>query len=469
MRNSVTDYFTQEQDYADLDTAAAIQHFQAAIRCKTINYADHSLTDYSEFDKLHQLFKESYPTLMAKSTFECIGHHSVLITIPGTDPSLKPALFMAHQDVVPIVPGTEQDWIHDAFSADIVDGILWGRGSLDVKCQVIGTLEAADYLLSKGTAFERTTYLAFGDDEETLGTGASAIANELKRRGVSLEFLVDEGGGGIVSATPYGAPEHALTEICLMEKGFTNISVLAKSEGGHSAFPFGGSSLGRVSQAVARIVEHPFPAKLGSVAIAAFKYMAPYISEEPLKTLCQDVEANAQAIADYCLTKRELFPYVTTTIAPTMISGGSSASNVMPHNVEAIINCRVAQDMTCDEVLAHAKAAVGSDIDVELSLERAGNPSKVTPSDSYGLQKLMDTLHRYLADVIALPTMTVGGTDARKYEIVCDNCLRYCPFIGEPADVKMGVHGTNERIPLRSFIQGIRIMIHLMEHTVVHP
>lgn len=469
MKSSISKYFTNEQDYPDFDLKGAVDRFCQAIRCKTINYKDHSQTDYAEFDKLHDLIKRSYPNIMRVGTFEVVGHHSILITIQGTDPSLKPALFMSHQDVVPIVEGTEEEWLHPAFSGDVADGYIWGRGSEDVKCQVFGTLEAVEYLLAHGKTFRRTTYLSFGDDEETISLGAQALAATLAQRGVSLEFLMDEGGGGIVSADRYGAPDHVITEINLMEKGFADVSVLAESIGGHSAYPFEGSSLGRVCQAVARIVEHPFPAHLGSVAEGTFRAMAPYIQQEPLRTLTQDVEGNAQAIADYCLTQKDLFPYVTTTIAPTMIKGGSSASNVMPHNVEAIVNMRVAQDMTTEDVMAHVKAAVGENIDVKLSLATDRNPSKAARCDGYGFRKLEETLHRYLGEVIVLPSMAVGGTDAHHYEAICDTCLRYTPFIGEPEDVTRGVHGTNERLPLRAYEQGLRIMTHLLENTVVNP
>lgn len=132
---------------------------------KTINYFDHSRTDYTEFDKLHAHIKASYPNIMRVGTFERIGHHAVLITIPGSDASLRPCLYMSHQDVVPVVEGTEQDWTHPAFSGDIADGYIWGRGTLDIKEQVFGVLEAAEYLLARGKSFARTAYLAFGDDE----------------------------------------------------------------------------------------------------------------------------------------------------------------------------------------------------------------------------------------------------------------------------------------------------------------
>ena len=99
---SVAEYFAREDLYPDLDITRAVDHLSAAIRCKTINDADHSLTDFREFDRLQSIIRENYPAIMASGSFELIGH-AVLITIPGSDPALLPCLYMSHQDVVPVV------------------------------------------------------------------------------------------------------------------------------------------------------------------------------------------------------------------------------------------------------------------------------------------------------------------------------------------------------------------------------
>ena len=150
IQKKVTDFFALEGNYPDLDGEGAAARLSAAIRCKTINYFDHSQTDYTEFDKLHAHIKASYPNIMRVGTFERIGHHAVLITIPGSDASLRPCLYMSHQDVVPVVEGTEQDWTHPAFSGDIADGYIWGRGTLDTKVTFNGVLSAANYLIGQG-------------------------------------------------------------------------------------------------------------------------------------------------------------------------------------------------------------------------------------------------------------------------------------------------------------------------------
>ena len=207
--------FAREEEFGDLDAAGAVERLSRAIQYPTINWADHSRTDFAPFEGLLAHIRASYPTLMERGKLERIGH-GVLITIPGRDPALRPCLYMSHQDVVPVVEGTEGDWSHPPFSGAVADGYIWGRGALDIKKQVFGLLEAAEYLLRRGAAFARTAYLAFGDDEETLNLGARAIARELERRGVTLEFVLDEGSGKVEPGDALGAPGVLISPIGLM-------------------------------------------------------------------------------------------------------------------------------------------------------------------------------------------------------------------------------------------------------------
>ena len=199
------DLFQNESDYGDLDYSRAAAHLQEALRFRTASYMDTSRMDYGEFDAFHDFLKKSYPHILAEGEWEEVGH-SLLIRLPGSDPALKPALFMAHQDVVPVIPGTEKDWLHDAYSGDLADGYIWGRGALDIKEMLIAIMESAEYLLSRGESFRRTVYLAFGEDEETLSYGAIHLCEVLQARGVELEFVLDEGAGDVTDAADYGAP-----------------------------------------------------------------------------------------------------------------------------------------------------------------------------------------------------------------------------------------------------------------------
>lgn len=456
-----TDFFTNEANFPELDAAACAGRLSAAIRCRTVNDGQ----DYSAFDELQSLMRVSYPHIMRAGSFETIGH-SVLITLPGTEKRLRPCLFMAHQDVVPVVAGTEKDWTHGAFSGDISGGYIWGRGTLDIKNQVFGLLEAAEYLLARGERPRRTVYFAFGEDEETFNTGAQAISDELKARGVELEFVLDEGGGTIEQGTAYGAPEAYISYINLMEKGYADLRLSVKSAGGHSSRPFGGTSLGWLARAISRICEAPFPAALSEPVRGSFRALAPFITQQPLRELAAEIDANADKIAEYCLGVPELFPLVTTTAAPTMIEGGSAACNVMPQNMTAVINLRLAPGDTPEHVMEHCRRAV-DDGTVELSFLQANPPSACARSDGFGYAELVRAMERYYCGVVFIPSMTAGATDAHCYEQLCDTCLRCSPFIADPAESAAGVHGTNERISLRSYMQGIRVLISLMRSTCI--
>ena len=462
---SVFDYYAGEERYPDLDAAGAVERLRQAVRCPTINEVDHSRTDFSSFDRLQELMRSAYPAVMRAGSFELVGH-AVLITIPGSDPSLRPSLYMSHQDVVPVVRGTEEDWTHDPFSGDLADGCVWGRGTLDIKQQVFGLLEAAEYLLERGARFRRTAYLAFGDDEETLNLGALAVAETLRERGVRLEFVLDEGGGLIEDGAVFGAPGVAVTKIDLMEKGYADLELTVESVGGHSSRPWGGSSLEHLARAVTAIADRPFAPRCPEPLLRTFEKLAPHITEEPLHTLTRDVRANAAALAAYCAARPELFPLVCTTVAPTMIEGGSGASNVLPQNMRAVVNFRINEGENTETLLAHCREAVAAadpKSPVKIRYLQANDPSGIARTDGFGYRTLEAALGEFFPAVTAAPALTAGATDAHQYESICDTCLRFSPFMVEKELARTGVHGTNERIPVRAYLQGIRVLIRLME------
>ncbi len=452
----VYERFTGEELYGDFDAEGACRRLSEAVRLKSVS----DCPDPAPFLELHSLIKRSFPRVMEEGSFETVDR-SVLIRIPGSDPSLLPALFMSHLDVVPVVEGTEKDWTHDAYSGDIAGGYIWGRGTQDIKCQVFGELEAAEYLLSRGLKPARTMYFAFGQDEETFNRGSKAVSDLLMSRGVRLEFVLDEGGGGMQSGELFGAPKICVMPIDLMEKGYADLKLTVRSTGGHSSRPFGGTSLARLARAITRITEAPFPAELCPTLKQGLKTVAPYIEDPQFKALIDGIDENGQAVADVFMGTKDFFPYVTTTIAPTMISGGSSAPNVMPQNMEAVINFRIAAGHTPEEVMEHCRKAVDDD-SVEMEFLQANPASAEARFDGLGYAELTKALARFYSDVVFVPFITAGGTDAHNYEQICDTCLRCSPFVS-PEEEQHGAHGTNERMSVRSFIQGIRVLISMME------
>ncbi len=456
----IFDHFRNEDMYPDLDAEGAVERLSRAVRFRTVNTGGIRSND-AEFEGLNKLIRASYPNIMSAGSLEMIGR-SILITIPGSDLRLKPCLYMSHQDVVPVVEGTEDNWSYPPFSGEIAEDAVWGRGTLDIKNMVFGILEAAEYLLSSGAKFRRTAFLAFGDDEETFNLGAKSIAETLHDREVELEFVLDEGGRVISDASSFGAPGVFVAAADIMEKGYADLELSVKSIGGHSSNPYGGSSLEKISRAITEIADHPFPVSLPDPVRRALEILAPYITSDPFRELVGDIHGNAAKIAEIMYQQPETFAYVTTTIAPTMINGGSSACNVLPQDMSAVINFRINQGTSAEQVMEHCREAVSSS-DISLRFLQSNDPSAVSRTNGFGFRTLSETAKEFYKDMVLVPCMSTGATDACRYEIICDTCLRFGPFLAEPEDVESGVHGTDEHIPVRSYLQGIRFLIHMME------
>jgi carboxypeptidase PM20D1 len=137
---------------------------------------------------------KSFPAFHAAARREVIAGYSLLYTWEGSDPKAQPIALLAHQDVVPVAPGTEKDRLKPPFDGAISDGFIWGRGSWDDKGNLYSILEAAEAMAKQGFRPKRAIYFAFGHDEEVAGTrGAKAIAATLAARGVRLDFAITRG------------------------------------------------------------------------------------------------------------------------------------------------------------------------------------------------------------------------------------------------------------------------------------
>ena len=206
----------------------------------------------------HALLRSFYPHLFAAATVETVNEFSLLLTLPGSDSSERPALFMCHLDVVAIEDGTESEWGRAAgcshcgpFSGAIHEGYVWGRGSLDMKQYCVAMLYAAERLLSQDRGggggddaklppfrSARPIMCALGHDEEAGGqAGHAQIVQHLKSKGMlDLEFVHDEGLPIIPKgSSPQQHFDWAL--VGLAEKGYLSVRVTCNGTGGHGSSP----------------------------------------------------------------------------------------------------------------------------------------------------------------------------------------------------------------------------------------
>ena len=383
-----------------VDKDAAAKRLAGAVRFKTISYDDGSDASAPEFVALHDYLKQQFPLVHANLTLEKVGGYSLLFTWPGSDSALKPAMFMAHQDVVPIAPGTEQNWLHEPFSGDIADGYIWGRGSWDDKSNLLGILEATEMLLAKGVKPKRTMIIASGHDEEISGErGAKVIAALLKSRKIELEFVIDE--GSIITEGLIKGIEKPIALIGLAEKGSTTLQLAADGPPGHSSMPPQTSVIGTLSNALNRLATNQMPGKIAGIARASFETLAPEMSGLN-RVLLSNLWLTEPLVRQQLEKQGASNAMLRTTTALTVFYGGNK-SNVLPGHADALVNFRILPGDTIASVADHASRVIA---DPAVKITQAGvsrEASPVSPTTSAAFGMINTTIQEMMPGTIVAP------------------------------------------------------------------
>lgn len=446
-----------------LDEKGIAERLAGAIRFQTIASREDADASAAEFRSLHAYLQQRYPKAHATLKRELVGGYSLLYTWPGTDEKAKPILLMAHQDVVPISPGTESKWEVPPFSGEVKGGFVWGRGAWDDKANLISQMEAVEMLLASGFKPRQTIYFAFGHDEEVAGQrGAAQIAKLMQERNIKLDFVLDEGLLITDGIMPGLAKPAAL--IGIAEKGFLSVVMKVPATPGHSSMPppKGSSAIAMMSAALRRLDDEQLPAGIKGVAREMFETIAPEmggfnrVALTNLWLFGPVVQAQLEKGASTNAMLR-------TTTALTVVKAGN-AENVIPGLAEAIINFRLLPGDTVASVTQHVKDKAANE-KFELSvLPGAAEASPVSPTQSSSYQLINRTMRSIFPDVIVAPGLMVAATDSRLFTGLSDHIYRFSPVRAKPEDLSR-FHGTNERIATANLAELVRFYHQLLRNT----
>ncbi|HMO76685.1 MAG TPA: M20 family peptidase [Sphingopyxis sp.] len=427
----------------DLD--AALANLGAAVQMRTVSNQDPADNEIAEWDRLHAWLAATYPATHGAMTRTILPNRTLVYHWPGSDASLAPIILMAHQDVVPVTPGTEKDWKYPPFAGTVAENAVWGRGTVDDKGSLVALFEAVEALAKAGFAPKRGIYLVSGHDEEVGGTGAASVAAKLKAEGVRAIFTLDEGSLVLTDMPITGGPTIL---IGIAEKGYATLKVTARAPGGHSSMPPAETGVATLARAITAITEKPFPLEIRGPGAAMMEALA-----------AEKGGATKMAIANQWLfgpiLRREAGGTPSgaaafhTTIAPTMLEG-SPKENVLPQTANALINYRIAPWNRSADVMARAQAAVG-DLPVELDwVKPPREPSRISSTQSQGWKWIAAAARADAPDATLAPMLVVGGTDSRSMEGVSEDVYRFMPMHLSLEQSAM-IHGTNEHMTADSF------------------
>ncbi|WND02926.1 M20/M25/M40 family metallo-hydrolase [Temperatibacter marinus] len=444
-----------------LDASLAHEVLARAIRFPTVSYNDRTKMDRKTFASYLAFLYTEFPTVFSELDVDIVAEMSLLLTWKGSNVSLKPAMFIAHHDVVPINPETEEEWKYPPFSGTIADGYIWGRGAIDDKGNMIALLYALEELVKTGFEPERSLYFGFGHDEEIGGKkGAGSIAALLKKRGKKMAFILDEGGA---VADPDLLKELGVkvptAMVAIAEKGYLDVLVEARGPAGHSSKPKPDTSLVKLSRALLKLEDNQPPLD-NRYVIGTIEPLLPYMTKGN-QYLLSNIWLFGPLVNQQLAQSAEMAASMHRTVVPTIARAGIK-SNVIPPLARATVNLRLFPGETPEQVLKDLVTII-DDPDVSISILRGHVASPIKPASG----KEWDLLYQSIKEMDpALPItsfLDFGGTDLKNYYDVSDRQFRFA-FHPLNRDILDGMHGVNEKMPVKSYAKNVEFFYRILSN-----
>ncbi len=434
----------------------ADQRIAQSLTYQTISHEDTAQIDFTPFLEFHNFLRGAFPLVFNNLDVELVSNYTMVLHWKGADSTLKPGILLAHMDVVPVSDDTRALWTVPPFEGVIKGDLLYGRGAVDNKINLMAQLESIDFLLKSNFKPKRDLYFVFGHDEEIGGTnGAQKVAELMHSRGIQAEFVLDE--GGFVTNDKVPGVNQPVALIGTSEKGFLNVELSLNIEGGHSSMPEKENAVNVMSKALSDLSEQPFSPSLTPSVKDFIEHIAPH-----------SVFINRLAMSNMWLFKPLIYniyssaptsdAMIRTTMVPTIIRGGEKA-NVIPNIVTATINYRLLPGTSVADAIAHTEKAINNPLIKVTALREQKEATGVSPSDTEPFRYIMNAIQLNFDSVIVAPFLMIAGTDSRHFGIVTPNIYKFSPMI-DP----VGFHGVDEFLNLKDYKKGIGFYVDFIKN-----
>ncbi len=426
-------------------SAMCAQKLGDMVRVPTVSKHEHE--DLSDFYRFHEELERLFP-LLHKNLEKTVLQGTLIYRWEGADPSRRPVLFMGHQDVV---PASDDGWSVPAYSGQVVDGCLYGRGALDCKSTMFVEMQAVEELLEEGFVPPCDVYLEYAINEETGGMGAANAMEYLRDKGLRFALVIDEGGAVIDKAVDGMDRPYAV--IGITEKGYMDLKITAKGKGGHSSTPPRGTPAARLFAFASEIErKRPFKKKLIPETKEMFRQMAPSFSF-PLRLVLGNIwlfKPLLMALMPVVSPFGEAI--LSTTCCFTMMKG-SDAANVIAKEPYLVANLRPSVHQNCEESLAVMKKyAKKYGLEIEVLLSRDASPVSNIRSKEYAY--VVECARKQFPDVGVAPYVIMGGTDCRHFHALTENALRFAPC-RMSSEQSASCHAVDENVTISTLSEGV--------------
>ncbi|QWT23248.1 M20/M25/M40 family metallo-hydrolase [Subtercola sp. PAMC28395] len=414
------------------------------IRFDTSNYGDGKSN--GETEAAHYVEAELEALGLKPQLFDAApGRTSVVTRIEGANPDAPALVVHGHLDVVPAIA---EDWSVDPFGGEIRDGMIWGRGAVDMKNMDAMILTALGEIVGTGRQPGRDLVVAFFADEEAGGVyGSHYLVREHPELFEGATEAISEVGGYSIDLDGQRA-----YLVQTGEKALIWIRLVARGRAGHGSQINSENAITRLAGAVARIGSQEWPVRLTKTTRQLLDSVARILGKDP-----QRVSAEELAIATGTAS-RFISATLRATTNPTLLDGGYKA-NVIPDRAEALIDVRVLPGDEV-EVMARIRELAGEHVDIEIVHQDVGLETDFTGPL---VDEMVSSLQRFDPGAEVLPYLLSAGTDNKALSLLGIRGFGFAP-LQLPADLDFPAlfHGVDERVPLDALVFGSDVLTDLL-------
>ncbi|MEV0320949.1 M20/M25/M40 family metallo-hydrolase [Streptomyces sp. NPDC050658] len=374
------------------------------------------------------------------------GRTNVVARIEGTDPSADALLVHGHLDVV---PAEAADWSVHPFSGEIRDGVVWGRGAIDMKNMDAMILSVVRGWARAGVRPRRDIVIAFTADEEASAEDGSGF---LADRHAALFEGCTEGISESGAFTFHDGRGNQLYAIAAGERGTGWLKLSARGRAGHGSKVNRDNAVSRLAEAIARIGGHRWPVRLTPTVRAALLELAALYGEQTdLDAPGFDVDALLEKFGPAAALVE---PTVRNSANPTMLQAGYKV-NVIPGEAVAYVDGRFLPGGE-EEFAATLDLLTGADVDWEFHHREVALQAPVQ-SSTYA--KMRAAVEAFAPEGHVVPYCMSGGTDAKQFSRLGITGYGFSPLkTPEGFDYQALFHGVDERVPVDALHFGVRVL-----------
>ncbi|MDX6332095.1 MAG: hypothetical protein QOI83_4478 [Streptomycetaceae bacterium] len=374
------------------------------------------------------------------------GRANVVARIEGTDPGADALLVHGHLDVVPAEPA---DWAVHPFSGEIRDGMVWGRGAIDMKNMDAMVLATVRSWAREGRRPARDIVLAFtADEEDSAAYGAGWLVEKHAALFEGCTEAIGESGG----YTFHAGGGLRLYPVAAGERGTAWLELTARGKAGHGSKVNRANAVSRLAAAIARIGEHQWPVRIIPTVRAALTELA------ALHGIEADFDDVDELLGKLGPAAALVEPTVRNSANPTMLQAGYKV-NVIPGSAKAYVDGRLLPGSE-DEFTETMDALTGPDVEWEFHHREV--PLEA-PVDSTAFAAMRAALEHFDPGAHVVPYCMGGGTDAKQFSRLGITGYGFSPLkLPEGFDYAAMYHGVDERVPVEALHFGVRVLDHFL-------